>query len=93
MSKIRRFRLVREEDESGVSGTGVVAVGAQFPSGFIHIEWLNDANDNLDTSRNGIAQYPGAETEDADSVENAIRDVEKVHGHGGRTTIEWVDTE
>ena len=39
---IRRFDLIREEDESGVSGTGVVAVGIEFPNGYVELQWLND---------------------------------------------------
>lgn len=80
MSKIKRFKLVRSEDESGVSGTGVVAVGAMFPSGYCEIEWLNDENSNVQTSFNGHATYPGGPD-----------DVIEVHGHGGRTSIEWID--
>jgi len=80
MSRIRRFKLVRTEDESGVSGTGVVAVGAMFPSGYCELEWLNHENDGLDTEMNGHAAYPGGPD-----------DLVEVHGHGGRTTIEWVD--
>lgn len=38
--KYRRFYLLRQEDESGVSGTGVVAVGVEFPSGQCVIEWV-----------------------------------------------------
>ena len=37
---IRRFHLLRHEDASGVSGTGVVAVGAAFPSGHCYMEWV-----------------------------------------------------
>ena len=50
----RRFRLVREEDESGVSGTGVVAVGVEFPSGAVVFEWLNDRT----VYRNGGGSCP-----------------------------------
>ena len=39
-TRVRTFRLQRNEDVSGVSGTGVVAVGAQFPTGRVIIEWL-----------------------------------------------------
>ncbi len=35
----RRFRLVRHEDVSGVSGTGVVAHGVQMPDGSIALRW------------------------------------------------------
>ena len=37
---MRRFYLVREVDESGVSGTGVVAEGMEFTSGRCVIKWL-----------------------------------------------------
>jgi hypothetical protein len=37
---MRRFRLVRDEDVSGVSGTGVVAIGVQLPTGRMVMEWL-----------------------------------------------------
>lgn len=36
---IRRFRLHRIEDVSGVSGTGVVADGVVFPDGHAAIHW------------------------------------------------------
>ena len=35
----RHFQLVRDVDESGVSGTGIVAEGYQFPTGRVVIEW------------------------------------------------------
>lgn len=79
---IRRFKLVRDVDESGVSGTGIVAVGAQFPSGYCEIEWLNTENSNVDTNFNGHASYPGGPD-----------DVIEVHGHEGRTRLVWVDDE
>jgi len=34
------FELVRDEDISGVSGIGVVALGVVFPSGRVVLEWL-----------------------------------------------------
>ena len=71
----RRILLYRTEDESGVSGEGVVAVGVVMPSGKAAIEWLNDANPNLNTDGNGWAIY--------DSVDDA----RKVHGHGGKTKV------
>lgn len=79
---IRRFELVRYEDESGVSGVGRVAVGVKFPSGYCEIEWLNDENDRVQTEFNGHASYPGG-----------IDDVREVHGHGGRTEVRWMDPE
>lgn len=39
---IRRFELHRDEDVTGVSGTGVVAEGAILSSGKAIIEWLTE---------------------------------------------------
>lgn len=36
---VRRFRLMRHEDPSGVSGTGIVAHGVQFPDGTAAVHW------------------------------------------------------
>lgn len=39
---MRAFRLVRDTDVSGVSGTGVVAEGVEFSSGVVALTWLSD---------------------------------------------------
>ena len=39
MEQIKEFYLQRNEDESGVSGTGVVARGVILPSGRCVLEW------------------------------------------------------
>lgn len=39
--RVRTFDLVRHEDVNGVSGTGVVAVGAEFPDGTVAIRWMS----------------------------------------------------
>ncbi len=39
---IRSFRLLRSQDESGVSGTGWVAEGAVFSNGWVVLLWLSD---------------------------------------------------
>lgn len=38
---LRRFVLDRKEDETGVSGTGIVAEGVQFTSGRCALLWLS----------------------------------------------------
>ncbi len=38
----RRFRLMRHEDVSGVSGTGPVAEGVQFTDGSVALRWYGD---------------------------------------------------
>lgn len=65
--------MLRREDQSGVSGTGVVADFAEFPSGRVVLEWRNDDNDDLSFSDTGIDIRP--------TMEVAIA----IHGHAGRT--------
>lgn len=42
----RTFHIYRYEDESGISGTGVIACGVQFPppNGRVILGWLTDIN-------------------------------------------------
>jgi len=40
-TEMRRFRLVRTEDESGVSGTGIVAEGVEFANGKAVLTWIS----------------------------------------------------
>lgn len=65
---ILHFRLHRVEDVSGVSGTGVVAVGVVFPSGRAVMEWLGPPSSTC--------------------IYSSIGDVERIHGHEGRTKVE-----
>lgn len=37
----RRFVLNRNEDETGTSGTGIVAIGTQYPNGKVSLTWLS----------------------------------------------------
>lgn len=39
---MRRFELHRDQDASGVSGTGTVAQGVQFDDGTCAMRWLSD---------------------------------------------------
>lgn len=39
IDKFQEFYLVRIEDETGISGTGLVARGVVFPSGRVVMEW------------------------------------------------------
>ena len=41
-NKLLRFVLIRDEDLTGVSGTGVVAEGIIFTSGEVVIHWLRE---------------------------------------------------
>lgn len=69
---MRRFNLVRKEDETGVSGIGTVAEGIEFNDGVCVLRWLTDIK--------SIA-----------AIYTSIEDVEKLHGHNGKTVVEWID--
>jgi hypothetical protein len=40
VTRMRRFELHRDEDESGVSGVGTVCEGVEFTNGMCAITWL-----------------------------------------------------
>lgn len=80
-SELRRFELVRTEDNTGVSGTGVVVCGVEYPDGAVHMMWMNENMDN-DIDCNAVAFKPAP---------NGIDQVRAVHGHGGKTKVRWLD--
>lgn len=67
----KRFKLVRVEDESGVSGIGEVAYGVMFDDRTAALHW------NTTTS--------------STTVYKDIDDVVFIHGHEGKTQLEWID--
>jgi hypothetical protein len=69
----RRFILIRDEDVTGVSGTGVVAEGVEFSDGTVALRWRSEWPTSVVFHDQGI------------------QSVEKVHGHGGRTRLGWLD--
>ena len=78
----RRFELVRDEDVSGTSGTGVVAVGVEYPDGAVHMQWRNAVNDDLETDSNGCAFKPAPD---------GLAATKEIHGHDGRTSVRFLD--
>lgn len=63
---VRVFYLDRLEDESGISGTGRVAIGVVFPDGVCALNWLTD--------HGSTAIYPGVEDlEDAHCQDGSAR--------------------
>lgn len=68
----RPFRLVRDEDVSGVSGTGIVAEGVEFIDGTVALRWMSEHPTSVVFHDRGI-----------DSVR-------AIHGHDGRTRIEFI---
>ena len=55
--RMRPFWLQRVEDESGVSGVGLVAEGVVFSNGWCSLTWL--------TGHKSVAFYPSLEEVDA----------------------------
>lgn len=49
-SRTRTFKPVRQEDETGISGVGVVAEGIEFSNGMCALCWL--------TAMHSVAVYP-----------------------------------
>ena len=71
----RLFQLVRHEDETGVSGEGVVVEGVVFSDGHAAIHWTGSKWPTT-------TPHPGG-----------IEAVLEVHGHDGKTILEWLDRE
>lgn len=67
---MRRFQLRRGEDVSGVSGTGLVAFGVEFPDSQCVLWWPNEGTVGIYHNREAVM---------------------RIHGHQGRTTIEFLD--
>lgn len=67
------FYLQRNEDATGVSGTGRVAEGVEFSDGTVALKWTSE--------------WPTSVV----FHERGIESVEVIHGHGGRTTIVFMD--
>lgn len=45
--RMRRFFLYRKEDVSGVSGTGIVADGVEFPDGSVTLKWRGETSSTV----------------------------------------------
>jgi hypothetical protein len=70
---MRRFKLIRDEDITGMSGTGHVGDGVQFENDVVVLRWRTE----WPTS---VVFY-----------DRGVESVEALHGHNGRTHIEWID--
>ena len=71
--EMRRFHLKRNEDATGISGTGYVAEGVQLSDGTCVMRWLS--------ATSCIAIY------------HSHVELIHIHGHEGKTVIEWLDPE
>jgi hypothetical protein len=74
-----RFELHRHEDPTGVSGVGKVAEGCVFSDGQAVTHWLTEARSTVVWDTHDIA--------------TAINTIRRIHGHGGKTEIRWLDQE
>lgn len=70
-----RFALIRDIDETGVSGAGMVAEGVEFSDGTCILRWRPVSG----YTQTSIAVWP-----DSDALL-------AVHGHDGKTYIKWID--
>lgn len=69
----RPFILNRTEDVSGMSGTGIVAWGVEFPDMTVALRW------NTEVSSGTFFE--------------SLKDLERIHGHDGRTVVVWLSTD
>jgi hypothetical protein len=74
---VRTFRLVRHQDITGISGTGVVAEGVEFTDGTVVLRWLKAGTTRPDHVKPTTVLH-----DDVDSVLG-------LHSHNGATQIEW----
>ena len=82
--QMRRFKLVRTVDVTGISGTGVVAEGIEFSDGTTVVRWLEAGVSEQNKAR-GVSPTT--------VVHPSAASVIALHGHNGATTIEWIDGE
>ncbi len=72
------FQMRRTEDETGVSGVGIVAEGVEFDNGKVALTWLANPLGRAFPAVTSVAIY------------DRMDDVILIHGHGGKTTIEII---
>jgi hypothetical protein len=73
---MRRFHLVRDEDVTGLSGTGIVAEGVLFDTGTAVMRWTTQPYSSL------VIWH---------AADGGIEGLQAIHGHGSRTRIAWLD--
>jgi hypothetical protein len=76
---MRTFMLVRGEDVTGISGTGIVAEGVEWSDGTVVLRWLKAGTARPDHVRPTTVLH-----DDIDSVIG-------LHSHDGRTQVVWAD--
>ena len=79
---MRTFHLQRDEDFTGLSGTGKVAEGVEFSDGTVVMRWM-DIDHDSDNYKRGVRPTT--------VMQENIQAVEALHGHNGATHIVWHD--
>lgn len=79
---MRTFKMIRKEDLTGTSGTGIVATGTVLNNGQTTLSWCVPAK-VADGSYRAITTI---------TTYNSWQDCILLHGHNGRTFIQFDDT-
>jgi len=74
----RSFRLMRDQDPTGVAGTGHVASGVHWPDGSVTLKWHTPA---MYAGPGNISHF------------GSVTKMMGVHGHDGRTRMEYAGNE
>lgn len=69
------------DDETGVPGTGVVAWGVEWPDQSVSMRWLG--------ATPSFVSYEGVSPEDVTTGRKGSTHAQRVHGHHGKTIINW----
>ena len=76
----QRFVLDRDVDETGVSGTGVVAEGVVFSDGVVSLRWIVPPGNTGHGYPTSVVFH-----------DRGIDSVTAIHGHNGSTRIRYLD--
>lgn len=75
---MKTFKLIRDVDHTGLSGTGTVAEGVEFSDGTVALRWLDIDHDSENYQR-GVRPTT--------VIHESIDAVIALHGHNGSTRI------
>lgn len=77
---MRTFKVVRDVDVTGISGTGIVAEGVEFSDGNVALRW-GDIDHESPNYQRGVRPTT--------VLHESVHSVEALHGHGGATHVEF----
>jgi hypothetical protein len=75
---MRAFEVVRHQDVTGISGTGIVAEGVEWSDGTVAMRWLPSGSARPDVVRPTTVIH--------DNIDSVIG----LHGHDGKTEVRWL---